>query len=262
MWYKSGCPRWLKLSEMDPEQFSVYRHEAVHELMRLNDLCEQEFHISSWPRWDYDSECGTLTFSQDGVPKVLAWIQVVGTTSISGGTWMWGWANESLPLNVAKALARVRAFGEAENIAELKEAELSDDEYLGWGMTAVAAKVLGAKGAYRCPGENGFVYVIYSSIGFAKSEPETALGPQRIECADHGTGFAAHACAHLVSNPDQLWFSREADEEHKWPDAWCAGCDAFFQEQGEWNERNESKITIELLCHHCYERLRSRGKKL
>ena len=46
MWYKSGCPPWLELFEMDPEQFSVYRHEAVHELMRLNELCEQEFRIS------------------------------------------------------------------------------------------------------------------------------------------------------------------------------------------------------------------------
>ena len=156
---------------MDAEQFSVYRHEAVHELMRLNELCEQEFHISSWPRWDYEFERGTLTFSQDGVPKVLTPIHVIGTTSVSGETWMWGWANESLPATVVEAVAKVRAFGEAENIAELKEAELPDDEYLGWGITAVAAKVLGAKGAYRCPGENGFVYVVYSSIGFAKSEP-------------------------------------------------------------------------------------------
>jgi hypothetical protein len=244
---------------MDAEQFSVYRHEAVHELMRLNEQCEQEFHISSWPRWDYEFERGTLTFSQDGVPKVFASIHVIGTTSISGATWMWGWANESLPPNVAKAVARVRAFGEAESIAELKEAELPDDEYLGWGMTAVAAKVLGAKGGYRCPGENGFVYVVYSSIGFAKSEPEAVLDPEKVECPDHGTGFAAYACEHLLSNPAQRWFSGTTDAEHKWPDAWCAACDTFFQEQGEWNEKNEPKMKIKVLCHHCYELLRPQG---
>src|ERR1700730_8286285 len=192
---------------MDPETFAAYRHEAVHELMRLNKLCEQEFRISSWPRWDYELERGTLTFSQDGAPKVLASIHVIGTTSISGETWMWSWANESLPPNVTQAAARVRAFGEAENIPELKEAELPDDEYLGWGMTAVAARVLGAKGAYRCPGKNGFVYVVYSSVGFAKSEPEAVLDPEKVECPDHGTGFAAYACEHLRSNPAQRWFS-------------------------------------------------------
>jgi hypothetical protein len=245
---------------MDAEQFSVYRHEAVHELMRLNELCEREFRISSWPRWNYDFARGTLTFSQEGVPKVRASIQVIGTTSISGKTWLWSWANKSLPPNVTKAAAKVRAFGATENIAELKEQELPDDEHLGWGLTAVAAKVLGAMGAYRCPGQNGFVYVVYSSIGFAKSEPEKLLNAEKVECPDHGTGYAAYACEHLLSNPAQLWFPREADEKDKWPDAWCATCDAFFQEQGQWNEKNESKIKIKLLCHHCYERLRSRGK--
>ena len=170
---------------------------------------------------------------------------------------MWGWANESLPPSVTKAVAKVREFGQAENIAKLTEAELPDNEYLGWEMTAVAAKLIGAKGAYRCPNENGFVYVAYSSIGFAGSGGDIAAGSNQVECTDHGTGFATYACEHLVSNPAQLWFSRKADEEHKWPDAWCAACDAFFQEHGEWNEKNESKLKIKLLCHHCYERLRA-----
>lgn len=120
---------------------------------------------------------------------------------------MWGWANESLPPGVTKEVAKVRAFGAAENIAELKEEELPDDECLGWRLTAVAAKVLGAKGAYRCPGKNGFVYVAYSSIEFAKSELEPVVEPKKVECRDHGTGFAAHAREHLVSNPAQRWFS-------------------------------------------------------
>lgn len=244
---------------MDSRQFSEFRHEAVHQLMRLNELCEGEFKISSWPRWDYNLERGTLTFSANGVPKVLASIQVIGTTSVSGGTWMWGWANESLSPKVTKEVAKVREFGLAGNIPELTKAELPDDEYLGWGMTAVAAKLLGAKGAYRCPGDNGFVYVVYSSIGFAASDGDTPSQPKQVECTDHGTGFSTYVCEHLASNPVQEWFSREADEEHKWPDAWCAACDVFFQEQGEWNEKNESKLKIKLLCHHCYERLRSQG---
>jgi hypothetical protein len=135
----------------------------VHELMRLYELCEEEFHIGSWPRWDYGLERGALTFSENGVPRVLAPIQVIGKTSVSGGTWMWGWANESLPSNVTKAVAKVREFGKAANIAELTEAELPDNEHLRWGMTAVAAKLLRAKGAYRCPATNGFVYVTYSA---------------------------------------------------------------------------------------------------
>ena len=55
---------------MDSTQFSKFRHEAVHELMSLNEACEKEFHIGSWSRWDYDLERQTLTFSQEGLPRV------------------------------------------------------------------------------------------------------------------------------------------------------------------------------------------------
>jgi uncharacterized protein DUF6882 len=65
---------------MNAEQFSELRYAAVHELKRLNESCDQQFHINFWPRWDYDLERGTLTFSQEEVPKVIASIQVVGTT--------------------------------------------------------------------------------------------------------------------------------------------------------------------------------------
>ena len=134
--------------------------------MDLNERCQQEFQISTWPRWDYDLERGTLAFSKDDVPKVVATIQAIGTTAISTGTWLWAWANENLPLNVKKAVEEVRMFGERENIADLKGAKMPDQEHLGWEMTAIAAKVLGAKGAYRCPGDNGFLYVVYLSLGF------------------------------------------------------------------------------------------------
>lgn len=41
---------------------------------------------------------------------------------------------------------------------------LPDYEHLGWELTAVTARILGAKGAYRCPSDNGFFYVVFSDI--------------------------------------------------------------------------------------------------
>jgi len=153
---------------VDPDNFSTFLHEAVHHLKDLNKKCEEEFRISSWPRWDYNLDRGTLTFSQDGQPKVIASIQVVGSTSLSSGTWLWSWANQSFPPRVTREVEKVRAFGELENLPELTQAKRPTDEHVGWEMTAIAAKVLGAKGAYRCPGENGLVYVIYSSLAFVQ----------------------------------------------------------------------------------------------
>jgi hypothetical protein len=243
---------------MSPEEFSEFCHEAVHALMRLNDVCDREFRLSSWPRWDYDFECGTLTFSKDGIAEVIASIQVVGTTSETGGTWLWGWANSHLPSHVTEAMTKVRSFGESENIPELTNPEVPDDEHLGWEMTSVAARVLGSRGAYRCPGDNGFVYLVFTDLSFAKT-PRVEAGRQQIECGTHGTGYETFVCEHLIATPAQTWFSDDPSESSQWPDAWCAVCNAFFLEQNEWNDKNQSKMKIKLLCHNCYETLRSRA---
>jgi hypothetical protein len=238
-----------------PEQFLKYSHDATHELMRLNEKCDHEFHILSWPRYDYDLKDATLIFSKDGVPGVITSIQVVGTTSESEGTWLWSWANDSLPSDVTEEMKTVRAFGESENVRELTEPRVADDEYKGWEMTAIATKLIGGKGAYRCPSNDGFIYFVYTDLAFA----EVPLNSDRkqIQCSTHETGYETYICEHLLAEPKQEWFSDSPTEVNQWPDAWCAKCDAAFQEEGAWNERNKSRLKINLVCHHCYKQLRS-----
>lgn len=98
----------------------------------------------------------------------------------SDRTWLWGWANQHLPANVTKDVSKVREFGKARNISQLTTTRLPDDEYLGWEMTAIAAKLLGARGAYRCPGENGFLCVVCTSIEFAISDGDTATESKQV----------------------------------------------------------------------------------
>jgi hypothetical protein len=50
--------------------------------------------------------------------------------------------------------------------------------------------LLGAKGAYRCPDDDGFIYFVYSSIGFAPSDAGATSEDQIVECSDHKKGFA------------------------------------------------------------------------
>lgn len=245
---------------MDSARFTSYCHKAIHELIELNEKCERDFHISSWPRYDYDMDKGTLTFSEDGSPKVVALIQVVGSTSRSSCTWLWSWANQNIPNCVTSLLARVRAFGEAENLAELTQANTRDEEDLGWKMTAISAKVLGAKGAYRCPGENGFIYFVYSSLRFVDQKTLAEREPVVVKCETHGSGYETFVCQHLASNPKQEWFPECPSDTNQWPDAWCALCDKYFQEEGQWNEKNSPKLKVRLLCHRCYEKLREHGK--
>ena len=75
-------------------------------------------------------------------------------------------------------------------------------------------------------------------------------------CKEHGLAEEAFLCQHLRLHPNQLWCSSRPTEEDPCPDAWCLKCDEAFQEYGEWNEHNEKKMKIELVCQGCYKRLR------
>lgn len=241
---------------MNPDEFSRFRHESAHELTRLTEACTKLFGISSWPRWDYDLARGTLTFSKDNVARVIASVLVVGTTSDSTGTWLWSWANGYLPDHISEPVQKVREFGLAENLQDLTEPYATDDEQFCWDMTAIAARLMDAKGAYRCPGDNGYIYMIYTDISFAE-QPKQVPSKERLECETHGTAYATYVCEHLASQPKQEWFSEEPDGGDPWPDAWCKACDLVFQAQGEWNEANEKKGRVKVLCHRCYEAFRS-----
>src|SRR5262245_58070130 len=131
--------------------YSQWRHDAVHELQDKNAKLDTEFRLSAWPRWDYDMENCTLTFSQDGSPKVIASVRLIGSTSIELNNWQWGWANKFWPRQVIEGVDAVRAFGEEHGIAELTEGWIEDAENLnsrGWELAAVAVRLLNGLGVY------------------------------------------------------------------------------------------------------------------
>ena len=150
----------------DPEWYADWRHEAFHMLMDKQTAWQTDFSIADLPRYDYDVDLQQLTFSSDGVVKVLAEIQVVGTTS--DHDWLWGWANEHWPPEVVADLEPVVSFGESHNIMELTSGFVAEDDinHLGWALTAVAVRILDAVGAYRPPSSErpGALFLLIKSI--------------------------------------------------------------------------------------------------
>ena len=80
-----------------PDWYPSWRHDAVHHLQDKNARLQSEFKLGDWPRFDYDVDTGTLIFSEEGVPKVIATIQIVGSTSFKAGNWLWAWGNSHWP---------------------------------------------------------------------------------------------------------------------------------------------------------------------
>ena len=244
---------------MTPSDFEAYRHQAVHKLMDLNEECERKFRTGHWARWNYDLDAATLTFSEAGVPHVIARIQAIGSTSNASKTWLWAWANESLPSKVTVNVQEVRKFGRDQGVTQLTESTLPDDEYLGWAMTAIAADIIGAKGAYRCPSEHGFLYVVFTDVWTVDGTIEISGPNHTIECDTHGSGEVTYVCEHLALNPRREWFGDSPAPSKPYPDAWCSECERVYQEQGAWNDANSDRISIKLLCHRCYSSMRAQA---
>src|ERR1051326_4231067 len=102
-----------------PDWFPGWRHDSFHELQEKNARLKIEFQLGGWPRYDYDFDAGTLIFSERDVPKVIAEIQIVGSTSANAGNWLWAWANAHLPSAFVTDSQLVRAFGEERGISDL-----------------------------------------------------------------------------------------------------------------------------------------------
>src|SRR5689334_8005490 len=144
-----------------------WRHEAYHQLQDKNAQLHAKFRLDDWPRWDYDVGVGTLIFSEDGIPRVTAEIQIAGTTSVKAGNWLWAWGNSDWPAARVTDAELVRAYGEKHGICQLthKFVQGKNLNALGWELAAVMARVTNALGVYRPPREEGGgLFLTYKSM--------------------------------------------------------------------------------------------------
>ena len=152
-----------------PDWYPDWRHEAVHQLQEKNARLASEFRLGSWPRYDYDVDAGTLIFSENGVPKVIAEIQIAGTTSSKSGNWLWAWGSAHWPAQRIADAELVKAFGQKHGICEVTHEYVEDEDLnaLGWALTAVMVRVTNAIGAYRPGGEDGGLFLTYKCVAWA-----------------------------------------------------------------------------------------------
>jgi hypothetical protein len=153
-----------------PSWYREWRHDAVHMLQAKNDRLKAEFRIDDWPRYDYNLDAGSLIFSENGVAKVIADVEFVGSTSIKAGDWLWAWANSHWSPDLLVDSLLARTFGEEHAICELTHESVEDDDLnaLGWELTSLTARISDALGAYRPPrDEGGGLYLIYKTMQWA-----------------------------------------------------------------------------------------------
>jgi hypothetical protein len=161
---------WLQHQCMEPSVLQSWTAEADRcyaALCDKQDLLETDFSLSKHKRWDYDQETGLLVFSNNGVPAVYADIEMIGSVSTKTDTWLWSWANFHFLENVRTRVLAVRDYGETNGFPYLTVPKWPADENKGWGVSAIATHVLDAKGVYRVPTDNGFLFMAITTIRYA-----------------------------------------------------------------------------------------------
>jgi hypothetical protein len=154
---------------MTNQEYDALIEASYGYLRQQQEQACSTFNIDSYQRYDYDQDSGKLVFSSNGTVQVITDFQAVGSISTRSHTWLWAWANQSILPAVRQAAEQVRRFGEAEQISEVIEPYWPADEADGWAMTALMAYLTQAKGGYRCPDDNGFLYVVFTQIDWAAS---------------------------------------------------------------------------------------------
>lgn len=160
---------------MTEEAYNKFADESRVYLRSKLEWTKQEFLLGQYERFDWDQDSGELILSNDGVPKVIAKIQFVGSYSEKSETWLWSWDNTSVLEHIKQDMLEVKKYGEKYGINKLSEPYWMADVIDAWEMTAIAAYILQAKGAYRSPNsdKSGFTFMVFTDIQWANKAVDT-----------------------------------------------------------------------------------------
>ena len=129
--------------------WSQWSRDATQLMSRRNDEWRSKYQLAG-AEYFWDMHTGQISF-RNLEHTVRADICVVGSTSISEGTFLWSWANDSIPDISKQRIHEVRAFGETHDLPLLQDAEWPATKEDGLEMLTVSSRILDAKGAWVAP---------------------------------------------------------------------------------------------------------------
>jgi hypothetical protein len=149
-------------SSLSPELQQLIVESHVEALSKQQRTAEQ-WGIGTADRWSADLAAGTLSFEfPDRV--VGGRVQLLGSYAITAGTWLWGWANESVPKSVAVASLKVKEIATRPGLQMLQDAKLQIPAEFADDLANVAVEVAGLDGWYRAPSSTNYVYLGFSDL--------------------------------------------------------------------------------------------------
>lgn len=162
--------------------------QSTDYLRAQNEKNTRLFGIGDYARYEYDLFRNVIWWSDGKEPMLRARVTVVGSTSTKSDTWMWAWANPHLNDIEIGLIDKVREFGEKESIQKLIDEKWPADEIDGWEMTSISARLLESQGAYKSPGKNSALFLLYEGLEFIPEEEKDQYRPLKKQEAEPDNG--------------------------------------------------------------------------
>jgi hypothetical protein len=120
--------------------------------------------------WSADLAAGTIEFTSSNGVKATASLQIIGTFNTEDSTWLWAWANNSIPSTLCNHANALKQYGEAHGVERFITRKLQCLESEAWEFTAVANKLGSGQGAYRGPDGSAFVFMTFSNVKVQRAQ--------------------------------------------------------------------------------------------
>jgi hypothetical protein len=147
---------------MTDDEYTAFTRNCFDELQsRQQGIAE----ILAFDHSDVDLDRGVIGFRSDGRLFVECKVAPVGSWGPESHTWMWAWANPSMPRKLQPAQKRIKALQALTGRAELGAANaIPATEKQAWEFTAMARRQLDGVGAYRLSAEGSDWFFVISAL--------------------------------------------------------------------------------------------------
>jgi hypothetical protein len=147
------------LVDTTPEQ--QFLDQALAQLQKQTAQNSTSWGLGEETQWNLDMNAGTLRFGFANGRALDALVQVVGTYNTKDDTFLWGWDHPSVPAPLRRAAQCVHDYGAERNIKQFTARTISCSQDQAWKLTAAAAYLDGATGAYRGEDHGTWVYMTF-----------------------------------------------------------------------------------------------------
>jgi hypothetical protein len=168
-----GCGKKNQSTAMTQEEFASFVDDCREELRHKIASSAEKWKLNKFARYNFDQEKGQIEFLDGQGPDLVCEVQIIGTYSKETKTWLWAWNNPWTSDKLKNDSLRVNDFGASHGVERLLNPKWEATEEDGWDMTAVAAHLVSAEGAYRLPNREVMIFMLLKNI-----EPKGVAHPQ------------------------------------------------------------------------------------